>query len=559
MILLIIIAFSVQSNKILLEDFTLQRSYHQSFFNLYEQLNRRESNIIITSDLFFHSSISLYDSTITLIEIETLIPSLKELLHPLYKESKGTNKEYFEVALALLKEIKPTSKKVVKEIELIKKTAGFAQSPVLGVRVDYSQFKPRGHYTKKRVLSDYFRAMMWLSFPKIPIENGKYYNLALNQANLLKRLNLIPVYSRINSIITELVGTTDDITPLLVLKYKDTPSPIDSLSRFRGRIVSKSEEDQVKYSFLPQRFILDSYILQLLTYDHVLGYTGSLDKLPFTAAYTEIGVQRVFPRGLDIFSILGSKTASEILKREGDTDYSNYHQIHNQLNKGIKLSKEDSIYEIFLLALKELIQEKEFVSPAYQYKNLLTASGGWTELRHATILYAKQSYTALVSMPPKIEKKVIIEPYPEVYRYLLLFVEKMDDIYSQKATRELASILQTAISISEKELEGELPDIKTVKSIPNRLKGILGEKIAPLIADVHTDPNTGMVLEEAIGNPFIINVSMRINGNPMNFVGASYSYYEFKHPMKERLTDEEWRNSIMKDKKPVSWITTHLK
>ena len=35
------------------------------------------------------------------------------------------------------------------------------QSPVLGIREDYSQYTVRGHYIKTPELQAYFRAMMW--------------------------------------------------------------------------------------------------------------------------------------------------------------------------------------------------------------------------------------------------------------------------------------------------------------------------------------------------------------------------------------------------------------
>ncbi len=556
--LLLIIAFSLQSNKLILKDFTLSRTNQESFFDIYDRMMDRESNIIITSDLFFHSSICLYDSVITLIEKEQIIPPLKELLTSLYSKATGTNKDYFEVALSLLGEIEPKTEKVKSEIKLIESASRFARSKVLGIEIDYSQFKPRGHYTKSENLSNYFKAMMWLSFPKIPLESKEFYNLALKQATLIEELNLLRLYNGINSHISRLIGSWNDITPTLVLKYKDTSSPLKHLTKFRRGIVSRTKKEIIKYSFLPQRFILDSYIFQRLTYDYIEGYNGKIDNLPFTAGYTLAGIQRTFPRGLDFFSVLGSEIAYEILSAEGDMDYPDYTRIHNQLKREIKLKEDGSLYEIYLLALRELISQKPFVSPTYQYKNLITTSGAWSELRHATILYAKQSYTAIVGLPPKKEKIILIEPFPEVYRYLLEFAKGMEALYPLEGTRKLILNLETAISVSEKELDGEIPELKTVESIPYGLKRITGNKATPLIADVHTDPNTQMVLEEATGNPYIIDISLEMNHKQMNFRGVTYSYYEFKQPLGKRLTDEEWK-AIMGESESPRWIERFIK
>jgi hypothetical protein len=49
-------------------------------------------------------------------------------------------------------------------------------------------------------------------------------------------------------------------------------------------------------------------------------------------------------------------------------------------------------------------------------KQLMTALGSWTELRHDTILYAKQSYTAptAISIDPETAHGYV-EPLPRLY------------------------------------------------------------------------------------------------------------------------------------------------
>ncbi|MCA9544201.1 MAG: DUF3160 domain-containing protein, partial [Myxococcales bacterium] len=54
-------------------------------------------------------------------------------------------------------------KAILKKIEALELEQGPATALYGGHRaVDYSQFKPRGHYTKSELLQQYFRAMMWL-------------------------------------------------------------------------------------------------------------------------------------------------------------------------------------------------------------------------------------------------------------------------------------------------------------------------------------------------------------------------------------------------------------
>jgi len=63
-----------------------------------------------------------------------------------------------------------------------------------------------------------------------------------------------------------------------------------------------------------------------------------------------------------------------------------------------------------------------------------------------------------------------------------------------------------------------------------------------LVADVHTDPNSKKVLEVAVGNPLIIYAVIPYNGDNYLAAGGMFSYFEFTHPMDDRLTDEKWQN-----------------
>lgn len=50
---------------------------------------------------------------------------------------------------------------VSSELELIKEHQGWENSPIFVYKEDYSQYVPRGHYTKSEKLKNYFVAMMW--------------------------------------------------------------------------------------------------------------------------------------------------------------------------------------------------------------------------------------------------------------------------------------------------------------------------------------------------------------------------------------------------------------
>jgi len=128
------------------------------------------------------------------------------------------------------------------------------------------------------------------------------------------------------------------------------------------------------------------------------------------------------------------------------------------------------------------------------------------------------------------------------------------------------------LEISEKQLENQaLTDedyrfIEYFGSISeNLIDSISGGDIDPeifktvMVADVHTDGNTGQVLEEGVGYIKTLAVAYRLpQGHILLGVGPVFSYYEFKQPMAERLTDEAWRKMLNSKKAPPEpeWIKT---
>jgi hypothetical protein len=81
-----------------------------------------------------------------------------------------------------------------------------------------------------------------------------------------------------------------------------------------------------------------------------------------------------------------------------------------------------------------------------------------------------------------------------------------------------------------------------------------------VVADVHTDANTEAVLEEGVGYVDMIIVAYKLpDGRILIGAGPVMSYYEFKQPMDERLTDEKWRE-MLEEKPPErpEWSYTYI-
>jgi hypothetical protein len=276
-------------------------------------------------------------------------------------------------------------------------------------------------------------------------------------------------------------------------------------------------------------------------------------------------------------AILGSAQAKAILIEEGDTDYVDYWLRFNELKPQFDSFTVDdwnrNLYWGWLYSLRALLEGLPNGYPnfmrteAWQKKELNAALASWTELRHDTILYAKQSYTPPgTSLPPEVAGYV--EPVPEFYGRLLALTRMtrqglMDlDALSVEAVERLTNleqILGRLIEIANKELTDQQlsdADYRYIRGFGHTLESAVvgvddkGVKTT-LVADVHTHTAEGNVLEEAAGYVDLIIVACPTSdGSVFLTAGPILSYYEFKHPMSDRLTDEAWRELLDSPRRP---------
>ncbi|MDW5549574.1 DUF3160 domain-containing protein [Methanosarcina sp.] len=473
------------------------------------------------------------------------------------------------------------------ELNLIEAHEGSALSPIFKYSEDYSQYIPRGHYTNSEILKNYFRAMMWhgrmsmlLQSDVIAAENSENEAKTQTIQALLisdhfdRDKDLQARWNRIYRVTAFYVGFSDDLGPYQYAKVLDTVFGNDrngvsfdneSLTALKtelekyespkiysgtGGIIQEGSETENKtleatkgFRFIGQRYTPDSYIFQ-----------------------------KLHPPALNIMDLLGSQRAREHLKNQGISENEEYKKAHTSLeNEFGAFDEEDwnkNLYWAQLYALKPLLVSYPEGYPtfmqteAWEDKQLNTALASWTELRHDTILYAKQEYfTGPPQVPPE-EKPVqgYVEPVPEFYARMLALTKmahtgltemEVLDMQSDEDFTTLENTLEKLLEISIKELENKELTDKEYKFIRN-----FGQNIAPmldnvdrksqnsiLVADVCTSP--AGVLEEGTGKLNLIVVAYKQpDGRIVLGAGPVMSYYEFWQPPGQRLTDEEWRDML---------------
>ena len=456
-----------------------------SLINLYSH----DLPLFISSDFILSTLHNSYDAILQTIEWQFLEPNLQELLHAMYDHFSVLAEEYTEderfadilkdadlyisVARSLaegtdfLPRIGSKEKfnmlmEAARAGEEMVKTTLFTESKIR--KLDFSQFKPRGHYNKEIytrdgviTLENYFRAMMWLGridfLLTAPPENPwepewtddelrrmQLGALILNETlyGCGKRDNLV----KHEEIISFMVGPDDNMTPeeLKILSDSELEAITDlfnsdSFASFMEQLNASDDYGQkimsnffyvnpdtcdpgalpVSFKLLGQKFLVDSYVFSEVVYDRII-FEGEK-------------IYRPLPDPLDAMAALGNEDALALL--EGNMEEYKYAANMAGLNYLIGSYDEEfweqSLYNTWLGAIRSLNPPASaeglpffMQTTAWHHEKLNTQLTSWAQLRHDNILYGKQSYTGGTgcSFPYSY-----VEPYPGLYGMLAVFAD----------------------------------------------------------------------------------------------------------------------------------------
>jgi hypothetical protein len=634
--------------------FVVSPGVDKEFFTLYEQGRYNYQPLFVTSGSLLHVYHLMFDKILRTVESKQFTHLLRELTAAAIAQAEidynalvGTPSEdaalrtwaYFVVAGKLLDDraVVPSAVADLVDVELrnIGAAAGVEPSPVfpgLEFGEDYTQYTPRGHYTKTDVLQRYFRAMMWygrMTFrltTKDPEVGQAETRMALLVADIIRTIKVgklsgleawndlyaptgffvgksddltIPQYL---AVMDEVYGPHGDLTALADdAKLADFIARADKLPapKILGLVIlykSDVEETTKGLRFMGQRFVPDAYIFRQLVYRNV----GTAQK------------RRGLPSGLDVFAALGSERAYDLLERLGETEYAKYPEQMNQIREIMAgYSQEqwtETLYNTWMYGLKTLIDAPgsplaakdisgypQFMqSQDWLDRSLNTALGSWAELKHDTLLYAKQVYAEMGGGGPKgpppspVEPKGYVEPNPLLFARLagltaltreglasrnllsktdgdnLTKVESLALAFKTMAEKELRNEALTAEEYDAIRFYGGDLEHITIAASLDDVDEAAGPPVmdeeprAAIIADVATDPDHDfngvpdpVVLEVGIGPVDPIYVVAPIEGKLQVVMGGDFSYYEFAQPARDRLTDGKWRELLDAGRAPA--------
>ncbi|MDO4536868.1 MAG: DUF3160 domain-containing protein [Coriobacteriales bacterium] len=594
--------------------FTAREGGYKEFFECYEMNRYAYVPNFVTVDSLMHTYHLYYQYLQKNLERDYLAPTLagmsKQLLEASeaqYQALKGTewenaaqrNVAFFAVG-ALLQDssvsIPSHAQDVVSsELSKIQSATSMEQSAVTGEQEDYTQYKPRGYYEGNEVLEQYFRTMIW--YGRI---NFTQKNEDLDRSALLMTMALQGEaqqrWEAIYTVTSFFAGASDDCgyyeyKPLLDAAYGADvtastlagntdawthyheltammPAPmINSIPSGSNDSGSNTPSDVKGWRLMGQRFSLDAMVFQNLISDSV-GPNASNDK-------------RTLPDALDVPAAMGSDEALSILESRGATGYAGY--TDNMSTLRTILSDEEnviwnaSLYSQWLYTLKPLLSQKDENYPSFMQssqwtrKSLQSYLGSYTELKHDTVLYAKQVMSEGGGGGRTADDRGYVEPEPVVFSRLAnLTNATMEGLANYNLISDadrtnldlLRQLAEKLSVIAGKELRNELPteeEFELIRSYGEQIehfwqevyKGESQSKYlstnefpSAVIADIATDGVKNTVLEVGTGAVGAIYVVVPVDGSLRVACGSIYTFYQFEQPASQRLTDTEWRRMM---------------
>lgn len=607
--------------------------------------------VYVTADSILYAVHRSYDDILQALEIGALAPDLDRLLDSMRQRlaagdadafsplAKAHADVFLSVALSALRgeQQDPVAggdpAVVAALVDGIDAAAGMYVTELFGAqrRVDFSQFTPRGHYAGDEVhpvLPLYFKAMMWLGRIDLRfIETQDDGSRVLHRDQLEAALALAALiddearirFDRIDDTIGAFVGEHDYMVldqlqslmsdlgaadtaayPATLAAHDDAAlaAAIDAGGYGAQRISSHVMVNGLgtgtmplnrSFALLGQRYVVDSHVFSNVVYDRVTEAPWRMMPDPLDAAFAALGNDDALPLLRDELDRYPYAGALASMRHLVDSHPETYWA--------------SSLYTLWLDALRALSPTDEVADPAahglpavvgteaWGRRVLNAQMASWAELRHDTILYAKQSYTAGAGCE---YPDAYVDPYPAFYARLNAFAVRGRGLVEQLEFEDehlggqisawfdnlehVTGVLgEMATNQRNGEPHGEAHVAFINQAVVESIAGCVADGLSgwygalffrresaiesdPTIADVHTQPTdetgapVGRVLHVGTGDARMMVVTVETCMGPRAYVGPVSSYYETITDNYDRLTDQDWQRMV-RAQADVRWMS----
>lgn len=476
-----------------------------------------------------------------------------------------------------------------------------------GLKFDFTQFKPRSHYTTDSLLKTYFMAMKRMMREKLYFTDQNIATTSLIMVNNIKNDDLTQ-FNEFYTFIQKLIGEDDDVN------IRDMQKFITDQQRTSDNEIRKWVNNEIQKKLMtlrPQRIMSVSYttpgewdVTEQKTKDSTAGFIFFGEKFTidsrffdqFTAwsaekeAEYKPRVQSALMVADNLMNLpITEKFATLWLEKNKEAfkitpaQITGYNIIKWEVGKNAILTTfnfDNTVYHTRLNTLSTLFISGGNTIPyfmedsLYQNKLLNTYLGSYTELKHDTLLYVKQAYAEMwgwgngpcdisIEPPALAIPKWYVEANIDLIDQIIMLTKETHAFFSGQQYKDfleymyfikkiaLAQTTNEKISDTDFEQLRLSSDILFSITTPEKLFGypLQKEKRWSIIADIFTSGLYGP-LYEAVGRPYLMGIMIHdINGARI-VMGPIFSHYEFYNGQAwfeaaegGRYTDQDWQNN----------------
>lgn len=555
-------------------------------FDVYDQNRQTGVANLITPDLLMVSYSLIRERSVIDQERDVIIPAFSGMVQDLTATFASTKAKspshklayaYLLTLKGLLDGQKPAAPKgfeqLAQEWTLLEAQQGLAESPILGVKLDYSQLQVRGRYSQNAALRNYFRAFRYASLAHFFAQGSAATGVSAEQAltltqsarllsEAIAKSNKSQTYYRsLHQALNWQYGQMTELNYEDVLAVKNDSPKLDwknatqvgqalvSYAREHGRqsrvydypvdlgklTPGQTVDDVlVGWRLFAPALNNDSAAYQALIYPQTGKFVSPCGALtcvqPWSLATIDGKQVKAYARGVELLASLGISAAIDSSQAQGEHLFVNYDTAQQQAARLLQTNN----------GLNQL--QLQFLQTAGQsYPRLESLLGFWTWQRYINLLYSKQSMTmtakSLSTADADARPGAAMTGKPAFYRALTQLVKSHQQQQAQPYWDNFVILLQQLEQLAGQNTALSGDDERFLNSVDKKLLALAGHKDKPIIVDVHTNPVDKMVVEEAIGLPDIIE-----QGHAR---GAQLRHYEFKQVQSQRLDNDQWLQALL--------------
>ncbi|KAG7387792.1 hypothetical protein PHYPSEUDO_013691 [Phytophthora pseudosyringae] len=476
-----------------------QRFQCSSFGDIYYRLYSDDLPVFVTSDSILHAWHRSFDAFLVEMEEKCMFPALSSILKGGLSKCIAWTTETLETQIGVAEAASDVGDYLAMGLSLLRGQLfeGYEDLEPLwsaiqeertvdvelfstGRTVDFSQFKPRGHYTRSASLKCYFRAMMWLGRIDLRIAGGGSQDDDLHQllcsvilVRCLQESDTLDDVVHFDSLLSSLVAdggygadnvTVNELAQLipsamlakvtdvagdeerqkLLLDLQHRIAEYAMGTQIRSSLAPAEEVTPISFALLGQRFVWSAFIFSRLVGDHVV-HNGvkqprrvpSAVDIAFTLFGNNEAAQELAAR-MDVQTSSGD--ASDFVPhRDGIPFSSNLVALRQIIDDEFDNDSEEdsdvtstaaSVSTLWLRALRALSEPSPntastFHSDTWQRRQMNTQIASFTQLRHDTVLYATQMSTMKIQCE---YPEGLVDPFPLFWQRMCEMALRMESI-----------------------------------------------------------------------------------------------------------------------------------